>query len=213
MPRGRAVAFVIFVLTVFQLGMALIGPSLPQFSGAAFDARLYAYPVLMVLPPLIWWVVRKRTGGKRQMPWAGFALLMAPFGIDVTANGIDLYNSVGWWHGFSEVLNWFLLGLGLGVLLLRTPIRQPWVLATLVVGLGALAAIGWEIAQWVTLLRDGSAGEQAYVQTLIDETLATLGASAAGVTFFVWQLRRRKARRKEQATAPTPNTPGLRLVK
>ncbi len=212
-PRGRAVAFAIFVLTVLQLGMAIFTPSLPQFNGSAFDARLYTYPVLMALPPLVWWLVRRRTGGKRQMPWAGFALLMAPFGIDVTANGIDLYNEVGWWHDVSEVLNWFLLGLGAGVLLLRTPIRQPWVLGMLVSGIGALAAIGWEVAQWITLLRDGTAGREAYVQTLVDETLATLGATAAGIAFFVWQLRKRKARRKEQAAAPTPNAPGLRLIK
>jgi hypothetical protein len=212
-PRGRAVAFAIFALTVLQLAMALITPSLPQFSGTAFDARLYTYPVLMLLPPVVWWLVRRRTGGKRQMPWAGFALLMAPFGIDVTANGIDLYASAPWWHDASEVLDWFLLGLGAGVLLLRTPIRQPWVLGMLVSGLGALAAIGWEVAQWVTLLRNGTAGREAYVQTLVDETLATLGATAAGVAFFVVQLRRRKARRKEQAAAPTPNAPGLRLVK
>jgi hypothetical protein len=111
------------------------------------------------------------------------------------------------------VLNWFLLGLGAGVLLLRTPIRQPWVLGMLVTGIGALAAIGWEVAQWVTLLRDGSAGREAYAQTLLDETLATLGAAVAGLCFWVWHLRRRKARRKEQAEAPNPNKPGLRLIK
>jgi len=95
-PRGRAVAFAILGLTAVQLGLALIAPrTLQQFNTTAFDARLYTYPVLMVLPPLVWWLVKRRTGGRRQMPWAGFALLMAPFLIDVTANGIDLYNTVG----------------------------------------------------------------------------------------------------------------------
>lgn len=212
-PRGRAVAFAVFGLTVIQLGLALVSPGLPQFNGDAFDARLYTYPVLMVLPPLVWWLVRRRTGGKRQMPWAGFALLMLPFLIDVTANGIDLYNGVAWWHDVSEVLNWFLLGLGAGVLLLRSPIRQAWVLGMLVTGIGALAAITWEIAQWVALIRNGNVGPDTYVQTLVDETLATAGATLAGVCFWVWHWRRRKARRKEQAEAPNPNKPGLRVVR
>jgi hypothetical protein len=210
-PRGRAVAFAIFGLTVVQLVLALVTPALPQFSTTAFDARLYTYPILMLLPPVVWWLVRRRTGGKRQMPWAGFALLMMPFLIDVTANGIDLYSSVIWWHDFSEVLNWFLLGLGAGVLLLRSPIRQAWVLGMLVTGIGALATIGWEVAQWVTLIRNGSAGRDTYLQTLLDETLGTLGAAVAGVGFWIWHWRRRKARRKEQP--PSPNRPGLRLIK
>src|SRR5215470_15256471 len=211
-PRGRAVAFAIYGMTVIQLVLAAIAPALPQFQGRAFDARVWTYPVLMLIPPGVWWVVRKRRHGTRQMPWAGFALLMMPFLIDVTANAVDFYHSAPWWHDVNEFLDWFLIGLGAGVLLLRSAIRQAWVLGLLITGIGAMIAIGWEIGQWYALIRNGNPPETAYATTLTDETLGTLGAAGAGIAFWVWHIRRRRTRR-QQYKQPPPGAPKLRVVK
>ena len=74
--------------------------------------------------------------------------LMLPFAIDVTGNTLDLYDRVSWWDDANHAANWFLLCLGAGLLLARADVRPGWVLGLLVAGVGALTAIGWELAEW-----------------------------------------------------------------
>jgi hypothetical protein len=148
---GRPVALVVLAVTVAQLAVATLVPGIERFDGKAFGARLVAYPVLMLLVPALWW----RFGG-RPLPWGAFALLMLPFAIDVTGNTLDLYDSVGWWDDANHLVNWFLLTLGCGLLLARAPVRPRWALGLLVAGLGALLAVGWELAEYVTFIRHGT---------------------------------------------------------
>jgi hypothetical protein len=189
-PRGFGVALAILGLTIAQLILATLAPDVPQFHGTLFYARLICYPVLMIATPVVWWIARRRVGSTRPMPWAGFALIMLPFLIDVSANALDAYNSASWWHPVVQFVDWFLLGLGAGVLLLRGAIRQPWVLGLLVTGIGAVLAICWEIGHWYALVRGGADADVAYTNTLTDETLGTLGATTAGILFWVWRARR-----------------------
>ena len=51
----------------------------------------------------------------------------------------------------------------------------------LIAGIGALLAIGWELAEWYAFIRQGTELDTAYQDTLGDEALGTLGASLAGV--------------------------------
>ena len=181
--RGRWVAAALFVVTVGQLAVgAFLG--LEQFEGKGFGARLVAYPVAMVAVPAVWlrW-------GSRPLPWGAFALLMAPFAIDVTGNTLDLYDRVGWWDDANHAVNWFLLCLGAGLLLARAGIRPLWALGLLVAGVGALTAIGWEVAEWFAFIRNGTELDTAYQDTLGDEVLGTLGATVAGL--LVVRLARR----------------------
>jgi hypothetical protein len=53
-------------------------------------------------------------------------------------------------------------------------------LGALVTGLGAILAICWEIAEWYTFIRHGTELGTAYVDTLGDEALGTLGGAVAG---------------------------------
>jgi len=96
--------------------------------------------VLMLAVPAAWALSRRHRGAPA--PWAGFALIMAPFLIDVTGNTLDLYDSVAWWDNLNHLVNWFLLSAGIGVLLLRSGVRPRWALGGLVCGIGALLAIG-----------------------------------------------------------------------
>ena len=168
----------VLLLTIGQLGVGTFAGGLQQFEGKAFGARLIAYPVMMLLVPVAWWVVHRRR--RDDVPWGAFALVMAPFLIDVTGNTLDLYDSVTWWDDANHFVNWVLLCGGLGLLLLQR-IRMPWARVLLVTGLGALLAIGWELGEWYTFIRHGTELDTAYQDTLGDEALGTLGALVAGL--------------------------------
>ena len=186
--RARLVTIAILIATVGQLAVATFVPGLPQFESKGFGARLVAYPVLMLAVPAGWLVLARRRDPSlsradlsARAPWTAFALLMAPFLVDVTGNTLDLYDNVGWWDDANHLVNWFLLSLGVGLLLARVAIRPSWVLGVAVAGIGALLAIGWEVGEWWAFIRHGTELDTAYEDTLGDEVLGSLGAAIAGV--------------------------------
>jgi hypothetical protein len=168
----------VLALTVGQLAVGTFADELQQFEGKAFGARLVAYPVMMAVVPAAWWLGHRRQ--PTPAPWTAFALVMAPFLIDVTGNTLDLYDSVTWWDDANHFINWALLCTGLGLLLLQR-IRVPWARVLLVTGLGAVLAIAWELAEWYTFIRHGTELDTAYQDTLGDEALGTIGALLAGL--------------------------------
>ena len=179
--HARTAYVVILMLTVGQLVVATFVDGLPQFEGKAFGGRLVAYPIAMLLPPSIWWLVARHRGNDSPLPWAGFAFIAAPFLVDVTGNTLDLYDTLGWWDDANHYVNWLLLCLGIGLLLERQVVRPVWVLVLLVTGIGAALAIGWELSEWYLFIRHGTELDTAYTDTLGDEALGTLGALVAGL--------------------------------
>ena len=179
------------VATVGQLAIATFASGLPQFEGKAFGSRLVLYPLMMTAPVLVWWVATRRRRSSRGLPWTAFACVCAPFFIDVSGNTLDLYDTVGWWDDANHFVNWLLLCLGIGLMLTRTHLRSPWVLATLVTGIGAVLAIAWELGEWYTFIRHGTELGTAYTDTLADEALGTLGGGVAGVV-LAWAVRSAK---------------------
>jgi hypothetical protein len=161
--------------------VATFATGLPQFSGKGFGARLVAYPVMMLVVPALWALRRRIRRETAPLPWTGFALIMAPFLVDVTGNTVNLYDTVSWWDDANHFVNWFLLCCGIGVLLLRTTIAPSWALGWLVAGIGALLAIGWELGEWYTFIRHGTELDTAYQDTLGDEALGSVGAGFAGL--------------------------------
>jgi len=191
--RALVVTWVVFVATVAQLVVATFATGLPQFEDKGFGARLVAYPLLMLLVPAVWVTRRGRRGGTAALPWAGFALLMLPFLVDVTGNTFDLYDRLGWWDDANHLVNWFLLCTGAGLLLRRADVRPAWLLALVVSGIGALLAIGWELGEWYTFIRQGTELGTAYEDTLGDEALGVLGAVLAGLLVARLDARARAA--------------------
>jgi hypothetical protein len=179
--HARTAYLVILLLTVGQLGVATFASGLPQFEGKAFGSRLVAYPVAMLLPPIVWWLVARRRGDDRDLPWAGFAFIASPFLVDVTGNTLDLYDTLEWWDDANHYVNWLLLCFGVGLLLERQVVRPVWVLVVLVTGIGAVLAIGWELSEWYTFIRHGTELDTAYTDTLGDEALGTLGGFTAAL--------------------------------
>ncbi|CAN5590844.1 hypothetical protein BH18ACT8_BH18ACT8_10880 [soil metagenome] len=182
--RGRAglvAAALILMLTVAQLVVLTYVPDLPQAEGKAFGARLLWYPILMLATPAVWWLVRRPRGGPVQLPWPGFALIMSPFLIDVTGNTLDFYRSIEWWDDLNHFTNWFLLCLGIGLLMRHARMSPRWALTVTVTGAGATLAILWELGEWYTFIRHGTELGTAYEDTLGDETLGSLGGLVAGL--------------------------------
>src|SRR4029079_10815655 len=101
-----------------------------------------------------------------------------PFLVDVTGNTLDLYDRVTWWDDANHLVNWCLLCSGLG-LLFAPAVRPRWALALLVVGVGALLAIGWGLGEGLTFIRNGTELDTAYQDTLGDLALGTAGAVLA----------------------------------
>jgi len=191
-PHGTArwwVPAAVLALTVLQLAVGTFASDLQQFEGKAFGARLVAYPLMMLVVPGVWWLVHR--GREVDIPWGAFALVMAPFLIDVTGNTLDLYDSVVWWDDANHFVNWFLLLSGLG-LLLTGSVRPRWAVVLVICGLGAILAIGWEVGEWWTFIRHGTELDTAYEDTLGDEVLGTLGALCAGL--LVVRLNREESR-------------------
>lgn len=136
-PWPARVAGLVLALTVGQLLVAtFFAAHVPQFHSKGFGARLVLYPVMMLVVPAGWWLADRRRPGSRTPPWAAFVWIMLPFLIDVTGNTLDLYDSVSWWDDVNHFVNWLLLGLGVGALLLRGPARPGWELVLLVGGIG-----------------------------------------------------------------------------
>lgn len=173
---------VVFVATVGQLLVAtLAGSELPQFAGKGFGARLVAYPLLMLTVPTLWLLRRRSHPTGSRVPWAAFALVMAPFLVDVTGNTLDLYDTLPWWDDANHFVNWALLCGGLGLLLARVPWSSHWALVLAVTGLGSVLALCWELGEWYTFIRHGTELGTAYTDTLADEALGTLGGLLAGL--------------------------------
>lgn len=184
---ARAATAAVLGLTLVQLVVATVfAGDLPQFEGKGFGARLITYPLLMLAVPAGWWLTQRRRGEADAPPWAAFCLIMLPFLIDVSGNTLDLYDAVAWWDDANHLVNWFLLSAGIGVLLLRAPVEPPWALGVLVAGLGAVLAVGWELAEWYAFIRHGTELATAYEDTLGDEALGCLGAGLAGVLVTRW---------------------------
>ena len=181
-PKGAGfiAAVAIFALTLIQLVVGAFG-GLDQFEGKGFGYRLIVYPILMLIVPFIWWRVSLRKNPPTEMPWGAFALIMAPFLVDVSGNTVDLYDSVDWWDNANHFFNWMLLLWGCGLLLRLIWTGPTWALVLTITGLGAILAVGWEIGEWYTFIRRGTELDGAYEDTLSDELLGTLGALVAAL--------------------------------
>lgn len=164
---------------------AVVRDDLPQFQGKAMTGRALTYPISTLIVPIIFWLIW-RTGRRPAYPYALDILLGLPFLIDTAGNALDLYDTVTWWDDANHLVNWAILTAAFGQFLLRLPLGKLTT-AGLAVGFGALSAIVWEFAEYVTFIRNSPELETAYEDTLGDLALGTTGSIVAAV-ITAWLL-------------------------
>jgi len=175
-----AVKFALVALLLFGATSGL-----DRFEGKAMTGRALVYPIAVVIVPAVWWLWFRRT----RYPYALDILIVLPFLIDTAGNALDLYDSVSWWDDANHLVNWAILTAGASLALSYLPLGRLNRFA-LGVGFGALTAIGWELAEYVTFIRDSPELATAYTDTLGDLLLGTLGAViGSGVVAFVLPAR------------------------
>ena len=166
------------VVKALLVGLLAFGAfsGLEQFEGKAFGWRLVFYPISAILVPAGWWLA----GRRRPYPYALDVLLVAPFLVDTAGNTFDLYDTIEWWDDLNHFVNWALLSLAVGQLVLRFRIPR-FETFVIVVGVGAVAAILWELGEYVAFIRNSPELETAYEDTLGDMMLGLAGATVAAL--------------------------------
>ncbi len=199
--RGRAALPAAFWLDlavkaalVGLLLFAVVRDDLPQFQGKAMAGRAMIYPLAALVVPVGWWLARRRRG-RLAYPYAADVLLVLPFLIDTAGNALNLYDTVEWWDDANHLVNWAILTLAAGHVLLRLPLGR-WTTGALAVGFGATTAILWEFAEYFAFIRDSPELRTAYTDTLGDLALGLTGSvlAAAVTAGWLWPRVSRRGR-------------------
>jgi hypothetical protein len=172
---------------------AVANPDMEQFQGKAMNARALFYPISAVVVPIGWWYLTRRRGMDIDYPHGLDILVVLPLLIDTAGNALNLYDTVEWWDDFNHFLNWGILTLAFGQILLRLPVGKLAV-AGLMIGFAALTAYVWEVLEYFTFVRNSPELATAYTDTLGDTGLALLGALLATVFVTRWQYPRSAVR-------------------
>ena len=170
----RRILWAVRIALVLAFSVAF--PGLPQFEGKgmAFRAPFFLLPMAAV--PIGW-----RLRGRREpYPCLGDALIVSPFLVDTLGNALNFYNSFDSTDDVLHLVNWVLLVGGITLLLLRTSINRltAWALGY---GIGALAIIWWEAAEWL-VQELGTAG----LQLTYGDTIGDLMLSSTGGALGAW---------------------------
>lgn len=171
----RVILFLDIAVKVALIGLllhAVANPDLPQYSGKAMSGRALTFPIAAILVPVIWLI------GFRRRPYPALVdlLITLPFLIDVAGNALNLYDTIEWWDDFNHFFNWVLLTSAVALVLSETGLGRLNCFG-LAIGFAAVSAIAWELAEYVTFIRDSSELATAYEDTLLDLTLGTLGGA------------------------------------
>jgi hypothetical protein len=176
--RRPAIFWVDLAVKAALIGLLAFGAfsGLEQFEDKAFGWRLLTYPIAAVIVPL-WW---RLAGRPPPYPYALDVLIVSPFLVDVVGNALDLYDSISWWDDLNHFVNWMLLSFAVGQLLLRFGLPR-FEMFVIIVGVGAIAAILWELAEYFAFIRNSSELDTAYTDTLGDMSLGLAGATTAAL--------------------------------
>jgi hypothetical protein len=169
--------------------LAVTRPDLEQFEGKAMNARALFYPISAIVVPIGWWLARRK-GVELPYPYVLDILVVLPLLIDTAGNALNLYDTIDWWDDFNHFLNWGILTLAFGQVLLLLPVGRKSA-AGLMIGFATLTAYLWEVLEYVTFVRNSPELATAYTDTLGDTGLALIGASFATAYVIGWQWPRR----------------------
>jgi hypothetical protein len=198
--RDRKLLWGVRIALVLALAFSVAFPGLPQFEGKgmAFRAPFFLLPMAAV--PIGW----RLRGRSEPYPAIADALVISPFLVDTLGNALNFYNTYKETDDVLHALNWILLVGGITLLLLRTHMTRlaAWALGY---GIGALAIVWWEAAEWL-VQELGTAGlDLTYGDTIGDLVLSSTGG-ALGAGLAVWFTRQPSRRPGPAAPSETPGT-------
>lgn len=190
--RPRAVAMAM----AFKAALALcfvvaIAVPLDHLEGKGMAFRFPLFMLSAVVVPLAW------RGRFRPYPATADMLIVAPFLIDTLGNLAYVYDTFDATDDVLHTLNWILLVGAFhawryrrGGAASRLSRGDAWLLGA---GLGALAIVGWEAAEWIVAETGAGGGlDLTYDDTVADLVLSTAGGmigSALAVTLFAARPR------------------------
>jgi hypothetical protein len=200
MNRGRNIWLAVDIALKFALIalllMAVLFPHLPQFEGKAMGGRALTYPLAALVVPAAWFIGFR----KHPYPIAIDILLVLPFFIDTAGNALNLYDTIDSWDDLNHLVNWGILTAAAAFALAYLPLGR-WNRFALALGFGAVTAIGWELAEYITFIRNSPELATAYTDTLGDLVLGTTGSAIASALVAAFVPRRRA-----MASAPEAQT-------
>ena len=186
-PPLRAVTVVnvsLKALLLIAVVCAAANDHLPHLANKAMTERAFGYPLAALIVPLVWWSLGRRRPWRQSYPHAIDIALVFPFLYDIAANILNLYDSYHWWDDVTHFLLGGVLAAALASLLLRAHIG-PSIGAALLVGLTALGATLWEIAEYLTFVPDSSEFSGAYRDTIGDLALSNGGGLLVAIAFSI----------------------------
>ena len=185
-PASRSPLFWVNLATkaalVGFLLFAVANPDMEQFQGKAMGARAIFYPISTIVVPIGWWIMNRRTNTRHPYPYVLDILVVLPLLIDTAGNAFNLYDSIVWWDDAMHFVNWGILTLAFGQILLMVPLGRL-VTVALMMGFASFTAYFWELLEYITFVRNSPELTTAYTDTLGDTGLALIGAAIAA--FFV----------------------------
>jgi hypothetical protein len=190
----RRVAWAVRIGLVVAVGFSVAFPDLPQFEGKgmAFRAPFYLLPMAVV--PVVW----RLRGRPAPYPHLVDALVVSPFLVDTLGNALNFYETFSATDDVLHFLNWVLLVGGITLALLRTYLT-PLAIWTMASGIGGLAIIWWEAAEWL-VQELGTAGLGLTYEDTIGDLLLSSTGGAVGSALALW-LCRDLDRRREACTS------------
>ncbi len=168
---------------VVAIGVTVSFPSWEQFEGKGMLFRAPFYLLPLVVVPVIW----RLRGRPAPYPYAVDALVVAPFLLDTCGNIFGFYNNYDVTDDVLHFLNWLLLIAGVTLALARSGLGR-WNAWTTAYGIGGLAIIWWEFAEYI-VQEAGTAGlGLTYGDTIGDLLLSSTGGGvgAALVVLLAW---------------------------
>ena len=183
-----AIFWVDVAVKVALVGLLLFGllSDLPQFQGKAWLGRALTFPIVTLIVPVAWAAVSRRRERPLPYPYLIDILVVLPFLIDTIGNAADFYDTISWWDDLNHFVNWALIVAAFCQLLLRLPVGRLAGVA-IAIGFGAVTAIVWEIAEYLTFIHDSSELATAYTDTLGDLALGLTGSVVAAVATYAFR--------------------------
>lgn len=160
-----------------------VAPGIGGFAGKGMAYRLPIFLAPALIVPIRW--LRRRGTYAVALD----AALTIPFLLDTAANAVGLYDHVDRTDDVLHFLNWFVLigGIAITIALAVGPDGAPrWLVWLAASGIGAAAAIGWEVAEY-SVMRSGVGGlSLTYADTLADLVLSTTGGAIGAWLAVRW---------------------------